>query len=77
MDCVICGKKAKWKSTKYVSPVCSECARGEVNKLLATGEYSPDETATIDFYEPIEKSNDKTIANFNPNTGVITFDVKD
>ena len=78
MKCLNCDKEAKWKSTIYVSPLCSACARKEVDNLIKTGKYSIDETAVIDFYEPITINCDnfKNITNFNPVTGEISYNKK-
>lgn len=51
--CKNCGKEAKWKSTKYDSPLCTECARKVVDELIAKGECNIDETAVIDHFIPI------------------------
>ena len=40
MKCLNCEKEAKWKSAIYVSPLCSTCARKEVDNLIKTGKYS-------------------------------------
>ena len=37
--CLNCEKEAKWKSAIYVSPLCSTCARKEVDNLIKTGKY--------------------------------------
>lgn len=55
MKCLKCENDAKWKSTKYTSPLCSKCARLEVDALLATGEYDPERDEVKFFYELISK----------------------
>lgn len=34
MECVKCGKKAKWISDKYISPLCDDCAVEETKRLV-------------------------------------------
>lgn len=56
MKCLNCDNKAKWKSTKYPSPLCSRCARIEVDKLLATGNFNLNESDTKTFYDFIDNN---------------------
>lgn len=78
MKCLNCNKEARWQSSKYKSPLCNECARIEVDMLLSTGKFSYDETAIIDFYEPIMNIsiNHNVNTHFNPTTGEISYHKK-
>ena len=69
MKCINCDNEAKWISDKYPSPVCSKCARKEVDKLLETGKFNMDETAVADFYYPMSVIALGKRVNFDPETG--------
>ena len=52
--CAICGKPAKYISFKFISPLCEDCAKEEVQKIGAIrGERCPE---VEDYYtEPCEE----------------------
>lgn len=76
MKCINCDNEAKWISDKYPSPVCSKCARKEVDRLLATGDFDLDNSAVVDFYEPMSVIVFGNRVNFDPKTGEVTEEKK-
>lgn len=74
MKCLKCNNEAKWCSLDLPSPLCSKCARKVVDDLISKGLGSADETATVDFYTPISISYRGGRANYNPDTGEISYD---
>ena len=52
--CKLCGKKAKYISMRYVSPLCEDCARKEALRIGESKGYKDVELE--DFYtEPCEE----------------------
>ena len=66
MKCIKCGKKAKYISFKFASPLCAACAKKEVKKIAQErGELNPE---LEDYYtEPCEEMNniEKRLEVFN------------
>lgn len=55
--CAICGKKAKYISMKFISPLCKSCAEKEALRLGE--EMHMKDPELEDFYtEPCEEMND-------------------
>ena len=56
--CAICGKPAKYVSTKFISPLCEDCAKEQAIKLGVERGIKPEFIEVEDYYtQPCEEMN--------------------